>query len=199
MKNRVYLAGPEVFLSDAREIAEKKKAICRDRGLVGVFPIDSEVENLQAMPPAEAARTIYASNLARMNSCASVIANLTPFRGVSLDAGTAYEVGYMASLGRLVLGYTNVLAAYSERASLYYRDGAGHAIESYSAGTSIENFGLAENLMIECAVRACGGTVVVTRVAAGSELSDLQGFAECAAQAQRLLNARSAGPSTGDT
>ncbi len=199
MNNRIYLAGPEVFLADAREIAEEKKAICRDRGLVGVFPSDADVADLQTLPPAEVARRIYTGNLERMHSCAGVIANLTPFRGVSMDVGTAYEVGYMASLGRLVLGYTNVVAAYRERATLYYRESAREAIESYSAGTSIENFGLAENLMIECAVRACGGTVIVTHVAAGAELGDLQGFAACAAQASKLLSAGSRAPDATDT
>ena len=39
-----------------------------------------------------------------MRSCQLCIANLTPFRGVSMDSGTAYEVGFMRALGRPVLG-----------------------------------------------------------------------------------------------
>ena len=39
---RVYLAGPEVFLSNAREIGARKRAICERHGLVGVFPADEE-------------------------------------------------------------------------------------------------------------------------------------------------------------
>ena len=42
-----------------------------------------------------------------MRSCDAAVANLTPFRGVSADAGTAFEVGFMRALGRPVLGYTN--------------------------------------------------------------------------------------------
>ena len=41
-----------------------------------------------------------------MRSCDLLIANLTPFRGVSMDSGTAFEVGFMRALGRPVLGYT---------------------------------------------------------------------------------------------
>ena len=42
MTKRVYLAGPEVFLSNAREIGALKRAICERYGLVGVFPADEE-------------------------------------------------------------------------------------------------------------------------------------------------------------
>jgi nucleoside 2-deoxyribosyltransferase len=37
--------------------------------------------------------------------------NCSPFRGVSLDAGTAYEIGYACALGKPVFGYSNVLAS----------------------------------------------------------------------------------------
>ena len=43
MTKRVYLAGPEVFLSNAREIGALKRAICERYGLVGVFPADRPV------------------------------------------------------------------------------------------------------------------------------------------------------------
>ena len=42
MNVRVYLAGPEVFLSNAREIGALKRAICERHGLLGVFPADEE-------------------------------------------------------------------------------------------------------------------------------------------------------------
>jgi nucleoside 2-deoxyribosyltransferase len=38
MTVRVYLAGPEVFLANAREIGVRKRAICERYGLVGIFP-----------------------------------------------------------------------------------------------------------------------------------------------------------------
>lgn len=37
MPIRIYLAGPEVFLAEAREIGARKRAICARHGLVGVF------------------------------------------------------------------------------------------------------------------------------------------------------------------
>jgi nucleoside 2-deoxyribosyltransferase len=185
---RIYLAGPEVFLPDAKEIAEKKKAICRYRGLEGVFPMDPDLADLQGLPPVQVAQRISASNIDLMNSCDCVIANFTPFRGVSMDVGTAFEVGYMSSLKRVVLGYTNVAAPYNERTIRYYEARPKAAIDAYSADTSIEDFGFTENLMIECAVRVCGGEVVVSRVRQGTELRALQGFEKCVVQARWLLD-----------
>ena len=47
------LAGPEVFLANAREIGARKRAICERHGLVGVFPADEEDACDPAMPLAE--------------------------------------------------------------------------------------------------------------------------------------------------
>jgi nucleoside 2-deoxyribosyltransferase len=187
MASRIYLAGPEVFLPDALAIAEQKKALCAKYGLEGVFPTDPELADLRGLRPHEMAQRIGAGNVALMTSCDCVIANLTPFRGVSADAGTVFEVGYMSSLNRIVLGYTNVVAPYRERSIQYYAVGAAAAVDPYSAGTSIEDFGFTENLMIECAMRGCGAELVVTRVPPGTELRALEGFERCVAQAKILL------------
>ena len=42
MTKRVYLAGPDVFLANARDIGARKRAICERHGLIGVFPGDEE-------------------------------------------------------------------------------------------------------------------------------------------------------------
>jgi nucleoside 2-deoxyribosyltransferase len=188
MASRIYLAGPEVFLPDALAIAEQKKALCAKYGLEGVFPTDPELADLRGLRPHEMAQRIGAGNVALMTSCDGVIANLTPFRGVSADAGTVFEIGYMSSLDRIVLGYSNVAAPYKERAIQYYAGPAAAAVDPYSAGTSIEDFGFTENLMIECAMRACGAELVVSRVSPGTELRALEGFERCVAQAKILLN-----------
>lgn len=44
MSKRIYLAGPEVFLLNAKEIGKRKKALCRKYGFEGVFPLDVEVD-----------------------------------------------------------------------------------------------------------------------------------------------------------
>ena len=45
----------------------------------------------------------------------AIIANLTPFRGPGADAGTVYELGYMAGRGKLCLGYSNDPSSYADR------------------------------------------------------------------------------------
>jgi nucleoside 2-deoxyribosyltransferase len=42
MTRRIYLAGPEVFLANARDIGARKRAICARHSLVGVYPTDEE-------------------------------------------------------------------------------------------------------------------------------------------------------------
>ena len=121
-----------------------------------------------------------------MQTCDLAIANCTPFRGVSMDVGTAFEVGYMRALDRPVLGYTNTPLDLSDRSAMG-RTRIDLPFDSDADGVDIENFGLAENLMIEIAIMESGGTLVRNAVAAGAEMTDLAGFEECLAQAKALL------------
>ena len=121
-----------------------------------------------------------------MRGCDLLIANLTPFRGVSMDAGTAFEVGFMRALGRPVLGYTNVTADYRER-SEHYRRAAPGLLDADGPDVQIEDFDGAENLMIEVAITASGGTVVRSNVPPGEEMRHLAGFEACLAQAARIF------------
>ena len=121
-----------------------------------------------------------------MRSSDGLIANLTPFRGVSMDAGTAFEVGFMQALGRPLAGYTNVAAGYAERARTYRTRGPA-SMDCDRVDLEIEDFGLAENLMIEVAILSSGGRVVRRQVVPGTELTDTAGFAQCLADmAERL-------------
>src|SRR5262245_55395660 len=185
---RIYLAGPEVFLPDALAVGERKRALCAEHGLEGAFPLDAGLD-LSGLAKSEQARRIAAACEAMMRSCDVLIANLTPFRGVSMDAGTAYEVGFMRALGRPVLGYTNVTAHYRARCEAYRRAAPAlpHA-DCPAAGTRA--FDGAENLMSEADIVASGGSVVRTAVPPGQEMRDLTGFRACLAQAARLLGLR---------
>ena len=88
-----------------------------------------------------------------MRSCDAILANLTPFRGAAMDSGTAFEVGFMRALARPVFAYTNVAADYADRARAQRRQGLVDG--DYDAPeVEIEDFGLAENLMIAVAVSA---------------------------------------------
>jgi len=185
MPPRIYLAGPEVFLPDAIAAGRAKQALCEVYGFAGAYPLDAQLD-LAGLPKAEAARRISLANEALMRSCDLLIANCTPFRGVSMDVGTAFEVGYMRALGRPVLGYTNTPLDLQERSAMG-RERLGLPFDSDAEGVEIEDFGLAENLMIEVAITESGGTLVRSSVAAGAEMTDLAGFEACLAGAKALM------------
>jgi nucleoside 2-deoxyribosyltransferase len=180
---RFYLAGPEVFLPDAAAVGAAKAALCARHGFAGLFPLDAALDLSGLAKPAQA-RRISEANEGLMRSCAGLIANLTPFRGVSADSGTAFEVGFMRALGRPVFGYSNVLAGYVER-SRTYRAEHHTQPDADAADVAIEDFDGAENLMIEVAITASGGHIVRTAVARGHEMRDLAGFEACLLQARK--------------
>jgi nucleoside 2-deoxyribosyltransferase len=181
---RVYLAGPEVFLPNALEVGRAKVALAKEAGFEGLFPLDQNLD-LDALPKIEQARRISLANEALMRSADLLIANLTPFRGVSMDAGTAFEVGFMRALGRPVFGYTNVAGDYRSRAEAFRRRGIPPG-DSDAPGFEIEDFGMAENLMIAVAILESGGSIIEGRAPAGSEMADLAAYRRCLEEARRL-------------
>ncbi len=188
MTQRIYLAGPDVFFENPLGIADNKKKLCHKYGFEGVFPLDVEIDPENKLPLFEKAREISLSNETLMQSCDLLIANLTPFRGVSMDAGTAYEVGYMRALGKLVFGFTNINATYEERVTSYYKSQSNNILDPDRPGTEIESFNLAENLMIEIAITESGGEVIRETVSEGQEFKSLSGFEKCLMQIQDVLS-----------
>ncbi len=183
---RVYLAGPEVFLPDALAAGAAKQGLCDAHGFEGVFPLDASLD-LSGLTKHEAARRIAMANEALMRSADALIANLTPFRGASLDAGTAFEVGFMRALGRPVLGYSNASADYHARA----RAVRGLGFSSHDCDrpdVAIEDFDLTENLMIEIAIVESGGTVVRNEVPGPGRMAALAGFGRCLVELQRVFD-----------
>jgi nucleoside 2-deoxyribosyltransferase len=163
---RVYLAGPEVFRADARDLGARKRAICAAAGLEGVFPLDGLLPE-EPEPTPRAGLAIHAHCLAVMDTCDAMIANLTPFRGPSADVGTAVEIGYMRGRGKPVFAYSNTALPYIQRVAI----AVGGRLPRRDEGTpvdpedmAVEPFGLADTLMIDgCMVPLPGGDRVVTR------------------------------------
>ena len=184
-KKRIYLAGPEVFLPDAKAVGRAKVDAAAAAGFIGLFPLDGSPD-LAGVDAREQARRIARGCEDMMRRADFAIANMTPFRGVSMDSGTAYEVGFMRALGRPVLGYSNVAGDYKRRALAFRARGIPFD-DCDAPDIEIEDFGLAENLMIAAAVLDSGGTVVEQAVAPGDELRNLDAFRHCLEQAKRLF------------
>jgi nucleoside 2-deoxyribosyltransferase len=171
---RVYLAGPDVFFPNAADIGEAKKRICAEHGFDGVYPLDANFEPLFKLESlAEQGHKSFDLMVELMGSCDLAIANLTPFRGPSMDVGTAIEMGYMHGCGKPVFGYTNVSTDYAERVQ--------------PDGYMVEPFGLVDNLMVEGPVYRTGATVVRADVPPDEIYTSLEGFTRCVKLAAEIL------------
>ena len=179
---RVYLAGPDVFLPEPLKMAEAKKEICQNYGFEGVFPFDANLD-LTNLKPQEAALKIYHCNIKLMQSCDLIIANMTPFRSPSLDAGTAFEIGYMTALGKPIFGYSNDGRLYNERVI----NKTSETLDD--RGMFIEDFEMRDNLMLEGAIITTGGAVVYETVEPQHYYTELRVFEKVVKiAAKKLLN-----------
>lgn len=171
---KLYLAGPEVFLTDAREIGRRKVALAARYGFEGLFPLDGDP--LLESAEGALARSIFANNLALMRAADALLANLTPFRGVSADPGTAFEVGYAFALGKPVAAYSNLPGELKHRA----HSTIGHAPEGpvslLADGLHVEDFGHFDNLMLAEALEASRLPVIQAETPAADPFRDLTLF-----------------------
>jgi len=177
MTATAYLAGPDVFLPDAAAHAARKVEICRRHGLRGLPPLNEDAETIAS--ELEAWRTIYQKDIAMMERCDIIIANLTPFAGASADAGTLIEVGWFLGRRKPIFGYSNTSENFESRMRKQF--GAGHA------ELGIEGFHLPDNLMIVGAIQSGGHTVFVPADGRARGLDALDVFETCVEAAARLM------------
>jgi nucleoside 2-deoxyribosyltransferase len=179
-----YLAGPDVFLPNAPAHAARKAAICAAHGITALPPLNEDVASLAEMHEEAAWRTIFAKDIALMQRADIVIANLTPFRGASADAGTLIEVGWFLGRGKPIFGYSNSAALFDDRnAALLAR------VADPMPGLVVSGFGLPDNLMIPGAVESGGLPVFLPEHDVAFD--SLEVFERCvAAVAARLPRAR---------
>jgi nucleoside 2-deoxyribosyltransferase len=172
---KVYLAGPDVFLPDSVDIGRRKVELCARYGLTGLYPLDNTID----IAANDASLQIFRGNETMMIAADAIIANLTPFRGPGADAGTVYELGYMAGRGKFCLGYSNDPSLYADRVRKFTevtsRD--GRLIDAL--GLTVEDFGLADNLMMIHALDLHGGALVTPRQTPADIWHDLTAFETC--------------------
>jgi nucleoside 2-deoxyribosyltransferase len=148
---KVYLAGPDVFWPEPEKLAGEMKRICLDAGFEAVFPLDATITFEKDELGPSKARKIFEANTALIRSCQGVLANIQPFRGPSLDVGTAWEMGYAHALGKPVVAYWCGEYDYKDKA-LEYLDLEEKDLKDGRDwdGVLIEDFGLSDNLMPIC-------------------------------------------------
>lgn len=172
---KVYLAGPDVFLPRAMEMGRLKAEICAQQGLVALYPLDADLEiDWETAPGPSQAQAIFSSNREMIRDADAVLANLTPFRGPSADAGTVWEIGFAHALGKPVIGYSNVAAPFAARTRAF--------LAATPDGLKIEDFSLpSDNLMIHFALQGFFARD------AHEPWQDLASFREAVARAARIL------------
>jgi nucleoside 2-deoxyribosyltransferase len=178
-----YLAGPDVFLPDSRAHALRKIEICARHGILGRTPLNEDLERAAEVSDAEFAKAIFHKDMAMMEACDIIIANLTPFRGASADSGTLVEVGWFLGRGRPIFGYSNSATLFAERSRKHVE-----AMPDPHPGLVVHSFGLPDNLMIPSAVLRGGGhPMVVPSDGKDRAFNALDVFECCVAAAARSV------------
>lgn len=153
---KAYIAGPDVFYPDAADLANKARLVAARHDIDALIPIDNEIKDKQG---AELSAAIFKANVKMINEADIVIANLSPFRGPSADAGTVWEVGYAFAQGKKIFAFSDDMREYKDRVGK-------------PDGMLIEDFGSQDNLMIAHAVHSISPTIEEAMVKAAKYIAD---------------------------
>jgi nucleoside 2-deoxyribosyltransferase len=160
-KNKVYLAGPDVFFKDAEIRYKKATEYASSIGLIALSPFDatpiSHIKN-----DGSSAESIYRGNIGLIDFSDGIIANLNSFRGSEPDSGTVFEVGYAAAKGKVIVGYLDSMDEYKQRVAKkmrVFKDDAGRMCDETQSW--VEEMGLPLNLMLSCSVKIVVGDASV--------------------------------------
>lgn len=166
-RHRLYLAGPDVFRPDAADHGRRLVALCAGHGFDAVFPLADALPQLPT--PQALAAHIYRANIAHIDSCDAVLANLDFFRGPEPDSGTCFEVGYAVARGKKVVGYVTEPGSFAERIAQRHPHAVGPGGKD-AQGWELEEFGLPLNLMLAVPCRIVVGDVRAALAAVREEL-----------------------------
>ena len=165
MEKKIYtfLAGPDCFYPNFKELRENKRHICEEYGLTAL-PND-EFPDVIEQPVTD--YNICWSNIKRLEKCELILANLEAFRGPEPDAGTVFECIYAYTKGKKVYAYydypdmvTAVEKFYGPVTWKEVRKDDGRVVNSPfdKDGRSIENWGKMLNLMLTSTITCVQGS-----------------------------------------
>lgn len=191
---KIYLAGPDVFAPEPLEIGVRKKQICARHGLIGVFPMEHVTLDL-AEPRRQQGLAVYDVMETMMRECDAIIVNMTPYHGPSMDAGSAFEMGFMRALDRPIFAYSNDGDIFADRVVAFW-DGRvtprGNGEREGGDGMALEEFDMVDNLMLDGSVRRSTGIVVTRTTEPAARYTSLANFEACVEQAAAWLGTRRA-------
>jgi nucleoside 2-deoxyribosyltransferase len=159
-----------VFDPDPQAVFARMKAICAECGLQGVAPLDGQI-GLEGLPPGRPLlQAIVRADIGLMENVDAGVFCLDNFRrGTEMDAGTAFEVGYMKALGKPLAGWTRDIRTYPQRVAAFFGDGLVGAEAGAVGGTSgllrdpdgvlVHSEGCAQNAMVHVGIELAGGEV----------------------------------------
>ena len=150
----IYLAGPDVFRPDAAEHGRRLVALCAEYGFTGIYPLALSLP--AGLAPHALAAHIYRANVAHIEACDAVAANLDFFRGPEPDSGTCFEVGYAVARGKPVVGYVPEAGSFAQRIRARHAHSVGDGLLD-AQGWQLEEFGLPLNLMLAVPCRVVVG------------------------------------------
>ena len=157
---KVYLAGPEVFRPDAVAYAQIQRNLCEQYGFVGLHPMDNNLDlGDRSM---QTATRIYRADVDQIKACDLIVANCNAFRGVLMDDGTAYELGYANALGKPAYGFIRRLIPaieFAQTRCLFTEREDGRLIDE-DGYALVDDFGTSINLMMQCGMLDTGGRLV---------------------------------------
>lgn len=164
-----------VFDPDPPAIFQRMKTLCLAQGIIGVAPLDNQI-GLEGLPPGrDLLERIVRADIALMDRLDAGVFCLDSFRrGSEMDAGTAFEIGYMKALGKPMAGWTSDTRLYPQRVADFFRRHFDTALIETAAndtgGTSgllrdldgvlVHSEGCAQNAMVHIGIELTGGAIV---------------------------------------
>ena len=173
--SRLYLASPDAGYPGPADRMIRRALLAERRGFNLLAPAPPSAI---AEPDEVTARALYAERVALMRQADAGLVNRTPLRGPEASSSTSFEMGFLAGLGKPVMGWMNLSdeidADYRERVESWLgarqdEDGLWRDGED----CLIEDFGLPEGVMLWSEARRL--FLIVT----DDPLDDLTGFEMC--------------------
>ena len=155
---KIYLAGPDVFRKNALSRLNRLREFAKRYGHEGLMPLDNTI-NIEEkdMHTQKHSGLIFLANVNLIDECDVIIANIEPFRGPSVDDGTAWEIGYGYAKGKKIWGYSQFSdLSLKEITDMMFDMSRQKKFPMY------EMMGNPVNLMIADSIKSSGGKIFAT-------------------------------------